>query len=147
MASAEIIELADRIVADLNAGSFCLPFTAQRAYLPTFELPDMNVLRVTVVPKADEGKLDTRSSSTHEYAVDIGIQQKPDVADNDHLDPLMKLTEQIADFFLFGTRPGGATLVAPKVAILFVQEHLQKFGQFTSVLTLTFRGWREPPQS
>ena len=143
MSQAQIILLADEIVTQLNAHSFRRSFTAERGYLPTFELPDMNALRVTVVPKEDDGRLDTRDSSVHDYSIDIGIQQKPETIEAKDLDPLMYLTQEIADFFLFGQQPGAATLVAPQVRILYLQEHLLKLRQFTSVVTLTFRGWRE----
>jgi hypothetical protein len=143
MPQADIIETADAVVAELNSGTFSQPFVAERGYLPTFELPDLNTLKVTVVPKEDGGKLDTRSSSTHEYAVDIGIQMKPPDVDNASLDPLTYLTQEIADHFLFGKRPGGTTLISPQVRVLYLQDHLHKFRQFTSVVTLTFRGWRQ----
>jgi hypothetical protein len=143
MTQAQIIALADAIVTELNAHAFSQPFVAERGYLPTFELPDLNQLRVTVVPKEDEGRLDTRSSSVHEYAIDIGIQQKPDHVDTVSLDPLMQLTQEIADYFLFGQHPAATTLITSQVRILYLQEHLAKLGQFTSVVTLTFRGWRE----
>jgi hypothetical protein len=143
MPQADILQLADLLVAELNAYSFSQTFQAVRGYLPTFELPDMDTLRVTVVPKQDDGKLDTRASSVHEFAIDIGIQKKPPTIDNADLDPLMYLVQEIADYFLFGKRPGGTTLITPQVRILFLQEHLQKFRQFTAVLTLTFKGWRQ----
>lgn len=143
MEQAQIVELADVLVDELNRQEFSLAFTAERGYLPTFELPDMDELKVTIVPREDDGKLDTRSSSVHEYAVDIGVQKKPTTVDNDNLDPLMYLVQEIADYFLFGKRPGGATLIAPQVRILYLQEHLLKFHQFTAVLTLTFKGWRQ----
>jgi hypothetical protein len=98
---------------------------------------------VTVVPREDDGRLDTRSSSVHDYAVDIGVQKKPEAIENANLDPLVLLTQEIADFFLFGKHPASATLITPQVRILFLQEHLIKYRQFTSVVTLTFRGWRE----
>lgn len=143
MPQADILQLADALVADLNAHSFSPAFQAVRGYLPTFELPDMGTLRVTVVPKQDDGKLDTRSSSAHEFAIDIGIQIKPTAIANADLDPLMYLVQEIADYFLFGKRPGGTTLINPQVRILYLQEHLHKFRQFTAVLTLTFKGWRQ----
>ncbi len=140
---AEIINLADAIVTDLNGHSFSQPFTAERGYLPTFELPELGTLQVTVVPKEDDGKLDTRASSSHAYAIDIGIQKKPPAIENTDLDPLMLLVQEIADHFLFGKQAAGATLIAPTVRILYLQEHLQKLRQFTSVVALTFRGWRQ----
>lgn len=143
MPQADIINVADAIVTELNATSFSQPFTAARGYLPTFDLQDMDELKVTVVPKEDDGKLDTRSQSSHDYAIDIGIQKKPPAIENTDLDPLMLLTQEIADHFLFGKQAAGATLIAPTVRILYLQEHLQKLRQFTSVVTLTFRGWRQ----
>lgn len=143
MIQADIIQLAEAVSSELNAHSFSLPFAAERGYLPTFELSELDRLKVTVVPKEDEGRLDTRSSSVHEYAVDIGIQKKPKATENRDLDPLVLLTQEIADFFLFGRHPAAATLITPSIRILYLQEHLLKFRQFTSVVTLTFRGWRE----
>ena len=141
--AAEILNLADAIVTDLNGHTFSQPFTAVRGYLPTFALPELGNLKVTVVPKEDEGKLDTRSSSLHDYSIDIGIQKKPPTIDSGELDPLMLLTQEVADFFLFGKRPGGATLTSSDIRILYLQEHLHKLRQFTSVVTLSFRSWRE----
>jgi hypothetical protein len=143
MSQAQIIDLVEAVVGELNAQAFSQSFTAERGYLPTYDLPDMGTLKVTVVPKEDDGRLDTRSSSAHEYAIDIGIQKKPEKIDNDNLDPLMLLVQEIADFFLFGKHPGKTTLISPQVRILYYLEHLQKLRQFTSVITLTFRGWRE----
>jgi len=143
MPQADILQLADALVADLNAHSFSQTFVAVRGYLPTFELPDMNLLRVTVVASKDDGKLDTRNASAHEFAIDIGVQKKPSTIENTDLDPLMHLVQEIADYFLFGKRPGGATLVNPQVRILYLQDHLHKFHQFTAVVTLTFKGWRQ----
>lgn len=144
MANAEIIDLADAIVTALNAGTFSESFTAERGYLPTFDLPDMDTLRVTVVPRQEEGRLDTRNSSVHEYSIDIAIQKKPTALTNTLLDALMRVVQEIADFFLFDTNPENTTLITPSIRILYLQDHLQKFRQFTSVVTLTFRGWRQP---
>jgi len=143
MPQADIIDVANAIVTELNAATFSQPVTAERGFLPTFDLQEMNELKVTVVPKEDDGKLDTRNQSTHDYAIDIGIQKKPPNIDNTELDPLMLLTQEIADHFLFGKQAAGATLISPTVRILYLQEHLQKLRQFTSVVTLTFRGWRQ----
>jgi len=141
MSAAAILTLADAVVAELNAAEFVLPVAAQRGYLPTFELPEMNRLQVTVVPRQDDGRLDTRESTAHDYQLDIGVQQKPEKPDNAHLDPLVLLTQQIADHFRFG-RVASTSLVSPKIRILYLQEHLQKFNQFTAVVTLTFKGSR-----
>ena len=141
MEPAQIIQLADAIVDELNRQEFSLAFTAERGYLPVFELPDLSQLKVTVVPRQDDGRLDTRESSAHEYQVDIGVQMKPPSTTNDDLDPLVYLTQEIADHFRFG-RVTHSSLVSPKIRVLYLQEHLQKFHQFTAVVTLTFKGSR-----
>lgn len=144
MPQSQIIDLADAIVTDLNAHSFSRSFTAERGYLPTYELTELTSLKVAVVPNQDEGKLDTRHLSVHEYTIDIGIQIKPKDITNDSLDPYSYLTQEIVDYFQFGKQPSGTSLVSPRTRVLYLQEHLHKFRQFTSVVTLTFKGWREP---
>lgn len=143
MGQAKILELADAIVSALNAHAFSEPFRAERGYLPTFELSQLGHLQVTVVPSQDEGRLDSRQASLHEYTLDVGLQIKPPDITARHLDPYMYLTQQVADFFRFHQEPAGASLVSPRTRILYLPEHLQKYRQFTSVVSLTLKGWRE----
>ena len=46
-----IVDVAKALVIELNAGSFSQSLSAQRHYVPSFELPDMADLHVSVVPK------------------------------------------------------------------------------------------------
>lgn len=142
MPQAEILHLADAVTRELNAHRFAEPFRAERGYLPTYDLAELDQLRVTVVPSQEEGRLDARHTSRHEYTIDVAIQCKPRDITPLYLDPLVRLTQEIADHFRFDTEPGGASLVAPRVRILYLTEHLQKQRQFTSVLSLTFQAWR-----
>ena len=144
MPSADILTLADAVVTALNAHSFGTAFTAERGYVPIVELPDMDTLHVTVLPRQDEAELDTRTTLQHGWQIDIAVQQRPTAVTNTYLDPLVYLAQQIAEYFAFGQRPHNSTLTATQVRILYLQEHLQKFRQFTSVITLTFRGWTQP---
>ena len=49
--SAQILDIADAVVDELNdAIGLSQEFTATRAYLPEFELPELSTLRVTVLP-------------------------------------------------------------------------------------------------
>ncbi|MBI5864862.1 MAG: hypothetical protein HZB38_10205 [Planctomycetes bacterium] len=47
-----VIDIADAVVASLNAGTFSQTFEAERKYQPVFELPDMQTLHVSVVPRS-----------------------------------------------------------------------------------------------
>ena len=139
-----ITDIADAVAVDLNAGSFSLPFTAVRRYVPRFNLQEMETLRVSVVPKGLTITTASRKEDQHEVRVDIGVQKKFDQGDNAELDPLMALVEEIADFFrssrLDTTPP--ATCVAVENAPIYAQEHFAERRLFTSVVTLTFRCWR-----
>ena len=142
MSHADIITVAAAIVAELNATGFSLPFTARRSYLPMVELESVGVLAVTVACRGDEITLHDRNMTQHDMTFEIGIQQKLANLTSSEIDPLVYLTQQIGDHFRFGKLPGNATLVSQGITILYYQEHLQQLRQFTSVISLTFRGWR-----
>jgi len=140
---ATIIDIADSVVAELNGHAFSQPVTAVRHYAPQFELAEMTTLHVTVVPKGLSSTSLDRTRDTFEYQIDLAVQQKVDQA-NPPLDALMTLTEEIADHF---RRGGLASFPAARCTAVtnepvFAPEHLTELGQFTSVLTLTFKVFR-----
>jgi hypothetical protein len=137
---ATIIQIADAVVAQLNAATFSQPLTAARHYAPSFKLPDMKTLHVTVVPRAISSASLDRSRDTFSYEVDVAIQRKTD-GEQATLDALMTLVEGIADHFRVGPLASfpGARCMDVKNSPVFSPEHLDEFRQFTSVLTLTFR--------
>ncbi len=137
---ATIIQIADAVVAQLNAATFSQPLTAARHYAPSFKLPDMKTLHVTVVPRSISSTSLDRSRDTFSYEVDVAIQRKTD-GEQATLDALMTLVEEIADHFRVGPLASfpGARCMDVKNSPVFSPEHLNEFRQFTSVLTLTFR--------
>lgn len=137
---ATIIQIADAVVVLLNATTFSQPLTATRHYAPSFKLPDMKELHVTVVPRAISSTSLDRSRDTFSYEIDVAVQKKTDMAQAT-LDALMTLVEEIADHFRAGPLASfpGARCMDVKNSPVFSQEHLDEFRQFTSVLTLTFR--------
>ena len=140
---ATILDVADAVVSELNAGSFGLPFTAERRYAPRFEMQDMDTLRITVVPKGLEIAAASRGEHQHDYQVDVAVQQKFSEGDAAELDPLMGLVEEIADFFR-GRRLESVPAVCVRVenGPVYAQEHIKEMRQFTSILTFTWRVWR-----
>ncbi len=46
-----VLQVADSVVAQLNAADFDHEFIAERLYVPNFDLEDMKELRVSVVPR------------------------------------------------------------------------------------------------
>jgi hypothetical protein len=73
-----ITDIADAVVASLNAGTFSEPFTAERLHQPSFELADLQTLRVSVVPKSLEIRNASRQHSFFDCTIDVGLQQKVD---------------------------------------------------------------------
>ena len=87
-----ITDIADAIVADLNAHVFTPTFTSERKYDPGFRLEDVgSILKVLVVPAKHESVIDSRESTQNEYAIDIGVIQNPATRANAAYDTLMDL--------------------------------------------------------
>jgi len=136
-----VVDVAEAMVAELNAASLSQPLTAARHYVPVFELPEMQELHVSVVPQGMAiAKLD-RSRNTQDVEIDIAVQQKFDKGDEAEIDPLMDLVEEIADFFRLRRLASYPNAHWTKTANqpLYSQEHWDELRQFTSILTLTFR--------
>ena len=70
------LDIADAIVAELDGNTFSELLVVTRRVLPEYELADLKALTVTVVPKSVGINNITRSSSSFDVAIDVGIQQK-----------------------------------------------------------------------
>jgi hypothetical protein len=140
---ATIIDIADSVVAELNNATFSQPVSAARHYAPQFDVKQMQTLHVSVVPRGVSSKSLDRSRDSFEYQIDVAVQQKVDQA-NPPLDALVTLTEEIADHFRAGALASFpmARCVEVKNEPVYSPEHLTELGQFTSVLTFTFKVFR-----
>ncbi len=136
-----ITEIADAVVAELNAATLSLPFTAVRYFEPVFELPEMKVLHVSVVPNDEETQNIRRRQKRHDYRIDVAVQKKFDTKEPVELDPLMKLTKEIAELFCPRRLAAMPAAVAVKAVNdpIYDPEHMEKYRQFTSLVTVTVR--------
>jgi hypothetical protein len=141
---AVIADIADAVVAELNAGGFSQSLEATRCYLPRFDLAEMKHLHVTVVPKGVAVTTGSRNHNQHDYEVDIAVQKKLAAMDNSEIDTLVGLVDEIADHFRMKRLDSfrAAVWVKTQHEPIYAQEHLDQMRQFTSVLTLTFRMMR-----
>jgi len=140
---AVIVQIADAIVADLNDQDFSLEFTAERTYLPRYKTEDLEQVRVSVVPKDDVGQRASRAQWQQDYKIDLAIQQKLGDDEQAQMDALILLGQELADYFKEQNLAGNlAVLTECGYAPLFDPEHLEKHKTLTTVLNLTFRGWR-----
>ena len=138
---AVITDIADAIVAELNAATLSQPVTAVRHYLPQFDLKEMQTLHVTVVPKAVVLASSDRSRGQGDYSIDVAVQKKFETEANVELDPLTNLAEEIADHFRGKRLPSypNAAWIKTEQNVLYAPEHIDELRQFTSVLTFTYR--------
>jgi hypothetical protein len=135
-----VLQLAEKIVQTLNAGSFALPFTAVRTLFPFYELKDLSTLRVTVVPKAVNITTATRSSSEFDYQIDIAIQKAVKSPDDIEVTALTELALAIAKSFRNKVYQDiGAVCFKQSIDPLYSVEHIQPPSVFTSVVTLNFK--------
>lgn len=144
MPDALAITLAEAVKDKLNADTFSQDFTATRAYLPRFEVPDLETLRVTVVLGPFSGETISRADDQETYMIDVGIQKKVDIYDNDVVDPLLYLVDQIKEAFRaysLGTDPDAICMsrqTVPGSDGLYAPQDMAEMGVFTSVLRLEF---------
>ncbi len=141
MADSTLIALADAIVASLNGGTFSVPFQAERGYRPVVELPALETVKVTVIPKSLAISAATRTDGFYDCAIDIGVQRKVNPDEPAELDALMKLVEEIGDH-LRNRRLDGLAIAAwlsLENEPVFAPDHLEQHRQFTSVMTVTYR--------
>ena len=84
-------DVADAIVAELNAATLSQPVAAVRSYLPQYKLTEMQSLHVTVVPKGIVLANPDRSRSQADYSFDVAVQKKISTGANEELDVLTDL--------------------------------------------------------
>ena len=136
-----VIDIAEAVVHSLNQGLFSQEFVARRAYLPEFALPELADLQVTVVPKEQTIALHSRTATLHEIDLDIGIQQKVEPGDTAAIDALMNLTEEVLDHFRLQPLVGQPVVFWAATANrpIYAVEHLDELGQFTAIVTVTYK--------
>jgi hypothetical protein len=146
---AVVVEIADSVVAALNAAHLSQSFEAKRYYLPEFELKDMDTLHISVVPAELDEEIADRSRDRAEYKIHVAVQKRvaksdPPGLDQAAIDGLMTLVQEIDDLFrhkpLFAYTQ--ASWVKTENKPIYDPKHLKESSQFTSLLAFTFRVMR-----
>lgn len=148
--SAVIVDIADAVLATIEAATLSLPFTGERVYVPVHDLRDATGIKVSVVPTGiDVTQLD-RHRDDFDYVVDVGVQRRIGTGPmtqaeiNTACDPLMVFVEEIIDLFrgqsvAYAVYDDDARCVAVANNPVYVPQHVDEHRVFTSVVTLTFR--------
>lgn len=133
-----VVQVAQAVTDALNAGTFSMPFTAQRMALPLFTLEEMQDLHVTVVPREVASSVLDRASDEDEVKVDVAVQKRTASVAVADVDPLLAFVQEIADF-LNRQQMGDAIWKKTENKPVYLPEHLREKEQFTSVLTVTYK--------
>ena len=134
-----ILRIADAVTAEINRANLFPDFTAERLFIPEYDLKTLKSIKVSVVPKAIKEINIARTMESKEIQIDIGIQQK--ITDERYLEILLNLVEEIADLFTqkrLADVPE-ALCIRTENNPVYDPEHLRQMRQFTSVITLTFK--------
>mgnify|MGYP000072067502 CR=1 FL=1 len=125
----EVVNLA------VAVAGFLTEYNAEVQYFPTFDLRDLDDLRVVVVPNSTEYKTVSRERHEEILKVQIGFLKR---GSEENLDDLLRIVEKIGLGFL-NRKLGGATCVCVAYNPIYSPEHLRERRQFTSIIELTFR--------
>jgi hypothetical protein len=134
-------QLADDLVALLNAHGFTTGVVASRYLLPMFRLDELATIKVSVIPRGRNKQIFSRGSNQITHNIEIGIQKRLDDVNNSTMtDPIGTLVEEIEDFLL-GIVINGATCTEINNVLaddsIFAKEHIQS-QVWTTVIVASF---------
>jgi len=134
------VSVAAAVRDELAAGTFAIPFSPVRAYMPAYDLKEMDGVRVTVVPRENVMTNLDRSRISNAVGVDIAVQRKLSSVEPAAVDPLMDLMQQIANFVDRRklSLMASAKWTRQEHRVLYAPEHMRDMRLFTSVLTVTY---------
>lgn len=140
-----LIEIAEEVVNDLNAQLFSMQFTAERAYVPRFDLATAksHLPVVTVAPRDLESEAATRGQDEVRFGLDVCVCAKVPDASPVSCDPLFALVLEIRDRYAHYLVLGGRGVsIEPGVEPLYDREWLEAKREFFGLVQLTMTTMR-----
>jgi len=146
--SAKILDIADAVVSTLNGAGLSPTFTAERLYVPVYEVRNLTGLRVAVVANSVATTLLNRGTAkVTDYVVDVGIHKRYGQGPMTELqirtacDPFMTLAESIGDLFLGLplSAVAGCSCTASDNRVIYDPRYMDGDKVFATVVGLTFR--------
>ena len=133
-------QVAHAVVFELANHEFSQEFEPKMLVLPAFESAELEILRVSVVPRTLEIDRVTRASSKYTVGIDIGIQKRIVGTPEETVATMGTLVDEIADLLKstdlsqFPAAQWHSLANEP----IYVPEHLQQKRTFTSILSLKY---------
>ncbi|HBT76489.1 MAG TPA: hypothetical protein DEB39_06095 [Planctomycetaceae bacterium] len=135
-----VTQVANAVVFELANHEFSHPFEPKMLVLPVFESAELEVLRVSVVPRTLEIDRVTRASSKYTVGIDIGIQKRISGTPEETVAKMGELVDEIADFLKSQClqKFPAAQCLGLTVDPLYSPEHLKQKRTFTSILSVKY---------
>lgn len=154
--SARILEIADLVVAEINAATFSDDFTATRDYVPQVVVApeageshavNIELPRVAVVPQAREPERLSRNSVARQFVFYIGFYQRINVTDGvpvrSEVDAMVQLVQEVEDFYndahLLSGSSGTALAFSASTPQVYDFDALRVDKEFRSYVRLVVR--------
>ena len=137
-----VTQMAKAVAAELNREQeFSVEFEATFSVKPNYELTELDMIRVVVVPKTLEIERISRSSTKYIVTIDIGIMQRlGKMTPEDAVESLGDLVDEIAEFLSDRELEDfkAATFVSLSNDPIYVPEFLSQSRTFMSVLSVKY---------
>lgn len=132
-------QIADDVLAAIDAATLSQSFTPTRDDLPRPNLTALSTLTVTVVPRSTTWELLTRAKDWEVHQVDVGVLAKVADTSSSTLAPYRRLAEEIAKLFRNVVLDCGAAWHGSQIDPIYDDEALAQSSVFVSIVRLTFK--------
>jgi hypothetical protein len=141
--SVPCLDIADAVVAALNAVTLSQSVTFERVYVPKFDTENNAAVQGKVVPKTDNREMGSAASDNATVEIDIGVMKRLQDAVADEkaeLDGMLELCEEIKAVINRQRLDGATSAICngTEQAIPFSVELVDDKRTFLAVITATF---------
>ena len=130
----------DAVVRAITTGDLPVSLTPVPIYDIAFGLSDLVDGRLVVVQKTKEPTLASRGAvQVNRVSIDVAVQYKYSTPSTEEIDPYQAAAEQIVDLLMGQPLDTGAVCVEASFPHgAFIQDHIERFGVFTCIVSLVF---------
>lgn len=142
----ELTAIADAVVAELGGHPFSEAFTPTRKTLPGFDIATLGAgLHVVVIPRADDDTVETRTSTSVVWTIDVVVLRKVAPDDEAAIDVVTGLIREIAAYMRFrqvGSLSFRCTWIGGRIDPHIEEKALRESSVAMTRLQLRYRGFR-----
>ena len=148
MAADRLLTVADGLVSAIAGGTWTIgSVTPTRRYSTEYSIRDLATLRVDVQPIDqidNEDDRDEEPGQRTNYVCQVSVQKKVDPSVNAEVDPLLKLTREISDFFKEGKliTIGTELKIEEAKTILYSPKEFDVNKRYFGTVLLKLSEWR-----